>query len=350
MFGQKILTSILLIVKIDSSEIYQGINFWIFILFGLAVAIGIYALFRLYIRRVRIQKKVLERKVEKRTSEISTQKEELQKQSEALKKAYEEIKTKNIAIEEAFEHLTNSFARLSDVNREKDGIISIVAHDLRTPLNNIEGLIQLVSMDGNLNNDQKDYIAKIRTVVKHGNEMIRDLLDINQAKNQKPELTLAELDLNDFIENWRANFEETLSSKKQKLILSGDYKSIRFKSDAGVLSRIMDNLMSNAIKFSEVGKKIEIEINPIGDLIKIVVKDEGPGISEDDQLKMFKPFTKLSARPTNGEPSNGLGLSIIKSLSKQLGGNVDVKSELGVGTSFEVIFPMEVTQKVAAKQ
>ncbi|MEO9806029.1 MAG: HAMP domain-containing sensor histidine kinase [Reichenbachiella sp.] len=298
---------------------------------------------------MRIQKKVLERKVEKRTSEISTQKEELQKQSEALKKAYEEIKTKNTAIEEAFEHLTNSFAKLSDVNREKDGIISIVAHDLRTPLNNIEGLIQLVSLDGNLSEDQKDYIAKIRTVVKHGNEMIRDLLDINQAKNQKPELTITELSINDFIEGWRTSFEEALSSKKQKLILSGDYKSVILKSDIGLLSRIMDNLMSNAIKFSEIGKAIEIEINPIDDLLKIIIKDEGPGISEDDQLKMFKPFTRLSAKPTNGEPSNGLGLSIVKSLSKQLRGEVSVKSQIGFGTSFELMIPINVENEVRNK-
>ncbi|WP_176214633.1 sensor histidine kinase [Reichenbachiella faecimaris] len=284
----------------------------------------------------------MQKKVEKRTSEISKQKEELQKQSEELKKAYEEIKVKNIAIEEAFEHLTNSFAKLSDLNREKDGIISIVAHDLRTPLNNIEGLIQLVSMDGNLSDDQKDYIIKIRTVVKHGNEMIRDLLDINQAKNQKPELKISTIDLTEFITNWNVHFEKSLAAKNQQLVLTNEFQDLTIQTDAGLLSRILDNLMTNAIKFSEKGTSIYININCEDDKLILSIKDEGPGISAADQQKMFKPFTRLSATPTGGEPSNGLGLSIIKSLCQQLGGKIRVESELEKGTTFIVSIPMQI--------
>lgn len=325
-------------------------NYWFFSFLLLLSIVGLYALFRLYIQRAERQRRVLEKRVAKRTAEISSQKEELQKQSEALQKAYEEIKTKNTAIEEAFEHLTNSFARLSDVNREKDGIISIVAHDLRTPLNNIEGLIQLVSMDGNLNNDQQDYISKIRTVVRHGNEMIRDLLEINKAKNQKPELTFSKLQMSEFVEDWKAGFEEALSEKKQKLTVIEGFKPIVINTDSGLLSRIMDNLMSNAIKFSEMEKTIRIELNPVNDELKISISDEGPGISEEDQLKMFKPFTRLSAKPTHGEPSNGLGLSIVKSLSQQLGGTIEVKSKLGQGTSFVVSIPIDAEKPMARSE
>lgn len=318
------------------------ISNWLVLLFVLVVIIGSYLLFRLYTRRTKIQRRVLQRNVEKRTSEISKQKEELQEQSEKLQKAYEEIKVKNIAIEEAFEHLTNSFAKLSDLNREKDGIISIVAHDLRTPLNNIEGLIQLVSMDGNLSDDQKDYIKKIRSVVRHGNEMIRDLLDINQAKNHKPELKISTLHLGEFVNNWQANFEKSLSSKQQKLEIIGNYENLELQTDQGLLSRIMDNLMSNAIKFSEKGTNIFVTLNEEDGQLVFKITDEGPGISEQDQQKMFKPFTRLSAVPTDGEPSNGLGLSIIKSLSQQLGGQIKVESELGKGTSFIVSIPMQL--------
>lgn len=338
MFGKRIAALQATSLLSDSGSISN----WLILLFAVVVIVGAYLLFRLYTRRTKIQRKVLQRKVEKRTSEISKQKEELEEQSEKLKKAYEEIKVKNIAIEEAFEHLTNSFSKLSDLNREKDGIISIVAHDLRTPLNNIEGLIQLVSMDGNLNDDQKDYIDKIRSVVRHGNEMIRDLLDINQAKNQKPELKISTLQLGEFVNNWQANFEKSLSSKKQKLELAGDYQNLEVQTDQGLLSRIMDNLMSNAIKFSEKGTTIFIDINEEDEQLVIKITDEGPGISEQDQKKMFKPFTRLSATPTGGEPSNGLGLSIIKSLCQQLGGKIEVESEIGKGTTFIVSIPKQL--------
>lgn len=343
MFGKRIAA-----LQATSSLSDTGdISNWLVLLFVLAVITGAYLLFRLYTRRTKIQRRVLQRKVEKRTSEISKQKEELQEQSEKLQKAYEEIKVKNIAIEEAFEHLTNSFAKLSDLNREKDGIVSIVAHDLRTPLNNIEGLIQLVSMDGNLSDDQKDYIEKIRSVVRHGNEMIRDLLDINQAKNQQPELKISTIQLGEFVNSWQANFEKSLSAKKQKLELLGNFENLELLSDPGLLSRIMDNLMSNAIKFSEKGTSIFIALSEEDDQLVFKITDEGPGISEQDQQKMFKPFTRLSAVPTDGEPSNGLGLSIIKSLCQQLGGKIKVESELGKGTTFIVSIPMQLEATTA---
>lgn len=300
---------------------------------------GIYWIVRFFNRRRSTQRRVLEKKVELRTSEISKQKEKLQR-------AYQEIKTKNIAIEEAFEHLSNSYTKLSDLNREKDGMMNIVAHDLRTPLNNIEGLIQLVSMEGGLNDDQKNYISKISTVIKGGNEMIRDLLDINQAQNHSQELKVTSFSIMDFIENWKISFEKALLSKNQNLKITSDNKKTMIKTDSGILSRIMDNLMSNALKFSEKNKNIYLDINVLNDELKITMRDEGPGISKKDQSKMFKPFTRLTARPTNGEHSNGLGLSIIKSLTQKLGGEIMVNSTLGAGTSFEITIPKEAKENV----
>ncbi|MCV9387749.1 sensor histidine kinase [Reichenbachiella ulvae] len=317
----------------------------LFTLLAIFCLAGLYLIVKQFFRRINIQRKVLQRKVDQRTQEIIRQKEELQTKSEELQKAYEEIKIKNMAIEEAFAHLSTSYEKMADLNREKDGMMSVVAHDLRTPLNNIEGLIQLVSMDDNLNEEQKEYIAKIRTVVGRGNEMIRDLLDINKAKSMDPQLKIQSFTMVDFITNWKSNFTKPLAAKNQSLKISGKYKELNMKTDQGLLSRIMDNLMSNAMKFSDAGKNVYLDITPVEEKVRITLRDEGPGISSADQKKMFKPFTRLSARPTAGEHSNGLGLSIIKSLTEQLGGRIIVKSKLGSGTAFEILIPQTAKNK-----
>lgn len=317
----------------------------LFTLLAIFCLAGAYLIVKQFFRRINIQRRVLQRKVDQRTQEIIHQKEELQLKSEELQKAYEEIKVKNMAIEEAFAHLSSSYEKMADLNREKDGMMSVVAHDLRTPLNNIEGLIQLVSMDDNLNEEQKEYIAKIRTVVGRGNEMIRDLLDINKAKSMDPELKIQSFTMVDFINNWKSNFNKPLTAKNQSLKISGKYKDLNMKTDQGLLSRIMDNLMSNAMKFSDAGTNVYLDITPVEEKVRITLRDEGPGISAADQKKMFKPFTRLSARPTAGEHSNGLGLSIIKSLTEQLGGRIIVKSKLGSGTAFEILIPQTAKKK-----
>ncbi len=310
--------------------------------FGLIV--GAYIIIKLISRRIHVRQEMLERKVDQRTQELILQKEELEDKSLELEKANQEIQTKNIAIEEAFQHLSTSYSKLSDLNRERDGMMSIVAHDLRTPLNNIQGLVQLVSLDGTLNDDQEDYIVKIKDVVFRGNEMIRDLLDITQAKNMDAtKIKTAEFDLSEFIQEWSTHFQNRLQEKKQTFEIIGLEKEMKTNSDKGIISRILDNLMSNAMKFSEPGKNIELQVEQLEENIKISLKDEGPGMSKRDKMKMFKPFTKLSARPTSGEPSNGLGLSIIKTLAEKLGGSIEVESEVGVGTTFHITLPTNVS-------
>lgn len=332
----------LTLIQFDMSSSDTIMDGWILFILICLVGIGGYVIARFVVRRFGIQRKVLERRVASRTAEITKQKEELEAKSEELEKAYLEIQTKNAAIEEAFEHLSNSYTKLSDLNREKDGMMSIVAHDLRTPLNNIQGLIQLITLDDNLTDEQKDYVSTIKTVVKRGNEMIRDLLDINQTRGSKKKLNITSFGLEKFINDWRSNFEEQLNAKNQKLEVSGLTSEMELETDAGLVLRILDNLTSNAIKFSEKGKSIYLDLKTMEDQLKMTLRDEGPGISEEDQQKMFKPFTRLSAQPTDGEPSNGLGLSIIKSLSKQLMGKITVESELDVGTSFILSIPMKI--------
>jgi signal transduction histidine kinase len=107
-----------------------------------------------------------------------------------------------------------------------------------------------------------------------------------------------------------------------------------------MFSRILDNLLSNAIKFSNNGGKVGLNVEITGRILRIRIKDSGPGISQEDQKKLFQPFQRLSARPTAGEASSGLGLSIVKSLSTKLGGTITCQSEIGEGAQFVLELPL----------
>ena len=243
----------------------------------------------------------------------------------SLSKYIKEISAKN-------EHL-------SDLNREKDGMMDIVAHDLKSPLNNISGLVNLVSMDGELNDEQITHLNSIKNQISIGNDLIRDLLDIHAYEHAESKTENVQIQLDQYIPEFVKNYQQVIDNKHQQLEIIRPSESIMLNTDPNLLRRILDNILTNAIKFSNENKVITIEYGIDNKMVNISITDQGPGISTQDQKNMFKMFKKLSARPTGGESSNGLGLSIINTLVKKLNGNINVDSEVGSGTRFSVILP-----------
>ncbi|MCG8579923.1 MAG: sensor histidine kinase, partial [Bacteroidales bacterium] len=232
--------------------------------------------------------------------------------------------------------------KLREINREKDGIVNVVAHDLKSPLSTIVSFTDLIKHEGSLSTKQNEYISVIDKVLNDGMDIIDDLLDINSDDEGVNNTPLEEFDLKSFMNEWLKTFEQKLKDKEQQAILSIDIDKPKFKSNQVLLSRIMNNLLSNAIKFSDMRQEIHVSVKEYDSTVDFSVKDFGPGISIDDQQKMFKQFQKLSARPTAGESSNGLGLSIVKRLSKRLNGKVILKSTLGEGSEFTIRFTKAV--------
>jgi signal transduction histidine kinase len=132
--------------------------------------------------------------------------------------------------------------------------------------------------------------------------------------------------------------DEKVIAKNQRLDFHAK-SSARLKTDKLLLWRILENLLSNAIKYSPEGKSIHISSKEENERTIFVIKDEGPGFSEDDKKKMFGKFQKLSARPTGNENSTGLGLSIVKMIVEKLMGSIQVESEQGKGSTFIVSLP-----------
>lgn len=230
--------------------------------------------------------------------------------------------------------------KLEDLNREKDGIIRVVAHDLKTPLNNIKALVDLINLTGEPNEKHEKYLALIDKITLEGSCMINDLLDVHLYEYGGSKLSISEIEIKNFIEDWCENFTQEFKRKEQHVHLKIEPENIKINTDKILLSRILNNVLSNAIKFSPKGKKIYIKVFKNTNTVDFSVKDEGPGISDVDQKKMFKMFQQLSARPTDGESSNGLGLSIIKTLVQKLEGQIEVNSKLGSGTKFTIKLPL----------
>jgi signal transduction histidine kinase len=232
--------------------------------------------------------------------------------------------------------------QLSDLNNEKDTLMNIMVHDLKAPLNNIKGLTSLVEMDGGINSNQQYYLKLVKDSTESGLEMITDLLDAYAIESDS-ELTQEEIDIKDFITHRVNTFTRAATEKQVTIEVDVANEVGVLKTDKSYLSRILDNLISNAIKFSAQGKRIWITVMRGNNLITFSIKDEGQGFSETDKLHVFKKFKKLSARPTAGESSNGLGLAIVKILVDRLGGSIQLNSKQGQGSEFIITLQSKLT-------
>lgn len=267
---------------------------------------------------------------------LHDQNKEIQAQNEEIQAQHEEILSQSEQLQLQNDFLEGHNKKLSELDREKEGLINIVAHDLRAPLNRTKGLSTILQSTP-LNKEQLG-IAKLLTQISDdGLHLIKDILQANVIDEEKREPIA--VDLGTFIDDHiRRYFPEQLHNKNIQ-IHCGVESGLQITIDAVALRRIMDNLISNAIKFSLPGKSIFVRILSVDQAVYISVQDQGPGISKSDQQKLFRKFQKLSARPTAGESSTGLGLAIVKSLVEQIKGEINVNSELGKGTEFVIRLP-----------
>ncbi|MEZ4946827.1 MAG: HAMP domain-containing sensor histidine kinase [Cyclobacteriaceae bacterium] len=253
-----------------------------------------------------------------------------------LKRQNSIITQQSIEIQKQNEVLARQNQQLNDLNVEKQQIIGVVSHDLKGPFNRIFALMQLMSMSGdNLTDDQKEYIGKIHQIAVDGLNMVRNLLDSRKIEEKVLDLTMESIELEPFVSSFVKNYKNVADRKKIELHFNSP-DGVMVVADRLYLNRILDNLLSNAIKFSEQEKKVTVSINDNKDNVLLTVADEGPGISEEDQKKLYLKFQKLTARPTGGESSTGLGLSIVKTLIEKMGGGISCKSQLGKGATFTI--------------
>jgi signal transduction histidine kinase len=228
--------------------------------------------------------------------------------------------------------------RLSELNHEKNSLISIVSHDLSTPFATISMWQQLLLNEkDNLTDSQRKALERIAQATHYGEKLIRHILDVEKAQNNQNKLQLENLDLRIFIESHLDNFIPAAASKNIRLHLDCPSRSIYFLSDRQLLGRMLDNLLSNAIKYTSTGKNVWMSISEEKDAVSIKVRDEGVGILPDELPHLFSKYSKISSQPTSGESSTGLGLAIVKRICEELNGQISCESSHGEGSVFTVV-------------
>jgi signal transduction histidine kinase len=244
------------------------------------------------------------------------------------------------AISRQNEDLSRSNQVLSDLNQEKNTLMNIVAHDLKSPLNRISGLATVLESDSSLSPAMQRYTKMIREATRSGLDLITDLLDVNALEEVSGALHLHEVRVGPLLEERVKSMQLPADAKSIKLELKTDVNG-SITTDENYLNRIIDNLLSNAIKFSPNGSTVQVTGRISNGALILTVKDAGPGFLEEDKPFLFQKFKKLSARPTGGESSNGLGLAIVKTLVDRLRGDIKLETVRGRGSEFIITLPLQ---------
>lgn len=239
----------------------------------------------------------------------------------------------------AYYLIKKNATRLELLNQEKNELMGIVAHDLRSPLHNIIGLLNLLKgeIEHSKNDEVEDYLNLLDISTSRMNHMITKVLDLSAVEDMKINIDLRKTDLCDVVDRAQKNYKLLAQNKNIALEKICD-KNCYSKVDPDYLEQVLDNLLSNAIKFSEPGKKVQLKLMANGTKNIIAVADQGPGIQNGDHKKLFKAFKPLTAKPTMQETSTGLGLSIAHKFTEAMHGSIQVQSEPGQGTEFRVLF------------
>lgn len=258
----------------------------------------------------------------------------IENQQQKLEASNEEIMAQN-------DELENQNTLLKELAEEKSILLGIMAHDLRNPLGGIESVVNLIDKIGDLTEDQEAYFSLLKPQVESAQQLISDVLEMNQLENKTQDIDTIEIDIDKFINDKISQFKTIADEKSIKLKTVNNETTLSCFTSHNELNRISDNLLSNAIKYTPIGKSITIETQIANNKLNINFIDEGAGIPQEELSLLFKKFSKLSTRPTNEEPSTGLGLYIVRLLSEKIGAVTSVKSEVGIGSTFTLSLPLK---------
>ena len=256
----------------------------------------------------------------------------IQKQK-SINELIDTLKKSNEELEQRVKDRTK---QLVEANHAKDHFLGIASHDLKVPISGVLGLIELMNLE-NKSRPERDveYLSYMQDSCNNMQRLISNLLDINRIEQGATTIKKQAVDLSKHLTKLERDFSHQAKKKNIELVVNAIDGIIQTDPDA--LSRILENLVSNAIKFSPTGRSVQLRTSNINGNIKFEIIDHGPGIPSEDIPNLFEKFQRLTNQSTGGEGSTGLGLSIVKELTILLGGEIGVTSKVGEGTIFTVV-------------
>jgi signal transduction histidine kinase len=258
----------------------------------------------------------------------------------SLSKKNKQIEQQQQSIQSKNEQLYNRNLQLTSLNEEKNNLVKILAHDLRSPINQITGLLDILKLSRtNFNKDEEKIIHQVQDSAQRLNQMISKILDFDALEGNRMKVMPEEIEAQELLRTIEKELKVVADRKSTTIYYQSEPK-IKFKSDHLFLTQILENIIVNAIKFSEPGSEIIVKARKRQTKVIFSIQDQGPGLTEEDKVLIFNKFQKLSAKPTAGENSTGLGLSIVKKYVDLLNAEVWVESEEGKGSSFFIALPI----------
>ena len=275
---------------------------------------------------------------EKRNNEIQTQ-------------AMKEMEESNKKLKKAKDITTEALQTAENANKAKTDFLSNMSHDIRTPMNAIIGMTSLIRYDAGNKDKVIEYADKIDISSQHLLGIINDVLDMSKIEAGKTVFKYNDFSILNFIQEINTLFRSQIDEKKQtRTIIKENIRHEWVNGDQIHLMQIFSNLLSNAVKYTQEGGKIQFLIeecetkSSVYAKYRFLVSDNGMGMSADFKETIFDPFTRAESSMTNKIQGTGLGMAITRNLVKAMGGTIDLESELGQGSCFEVFIDLRIAE------
>ena len=283
---------------------------------------------------------------------LADQKAKYEKRNNELQKqAMKEMEESNKKLKKAKDIATEALQTAENANKAKTDFLSNMSHDIRTPMNAIIGMTSLIRHDAGNKDKVIEYADKIDISSQHLLGIINDILDMSKIEAGKTVFKYTDFSMPDLIEELNTIFQPQIAERNQTLmVIKENIRHEWVNGDQVHLMQIFSNLLSNAVKYTQEGGKIQFLVeecetkSSVYAKYRFLVSDNGMGMSADFKETIFDPFTRAEGSVTNKIQGTGLGMAITRNLVEAMGGTIDVESELGQGSCFEVLIDLRIAE------
>ena len=251
------------------------------------------------------------------------------------------VKARTTEIEMQKKQLARKNEQLERLNDEKSTLMGILAHDLRNPIFQLTSATYLLKKEGETNSSQLETLGHMHDTLERMNLLVSRILDVEAADQEEVQVNWAEVPVIPLIEDVMSAFESKTKQRGIQTILAADSKETTVLADPMFLRQIIENLFSNAVKYSPDNAQVVIAVEDDQDAHVVSIADQGKGISPIMKDRLFNKYAPLGSAPAPGETSTGLGLTIVKRYADAMAAEVICDSQLGNGSTFTVRFQKE---------